>query len=57
MAIYYCQCCDQYIDGDWNPCIMCEKCQQSVCDGCINIEYSDETGKELCYSCKPESEE
>ena len=42
MAVYYCQCCDSYIDGDYNP--MVETPEEykyqygdGVCDECFMV--------------------
>lgn len=56
MGMYYCQCCDSYRDSK-DGSVICEKCNQDVCVDCVNLEIEDETGKEFCLNCKPETED
>ena len=40
MSVYYCESCDQYIDGDYNPCCEHPKSKSCICEDCY-IEYED----------------
>jgi len=41
MSVYYCQECDNYKDGDWEPCV--EHNDECICEECAaNIEEEPE---------------
>lgn len=46
MAMYYCDCCGDLKDDDWNPCNDIKGLGDMVCEDCV-VENTDEDGNIL----------
>lgn len=43
MSIYYCENCDLYLDGDWDPCVEHPTDDtKTICESCAETMQEDE---------------